>query len=300
MKLAITGSGGLLGSALLKKANGQEVYSLYNQHVPASGIPVRTDIQDLGQLTNALQGIKPDAIVHAAAMTDVDRCEREQDLANAVNYEATKTIATCARDLGAFMIYVSTDYVFDGKRGMYREDDAPNPINFYGHSKLKGEQAVKERLSDYLIVRTSVIYGSTPSSGKVNFALWVLGALKDGKPISVTVDQFVSPTLNANLAEMIMECLERRLTGAIHLAGANRLSRFDFATALCKEWSLNPSLINPVEMNKMSWYAPRPRDSSLDVAKALSILKSGPATVAESLHALKDELVTDINDKGAT
>ncbi len=241
-----------------------------------------------------MQEIKPDAIVHAAALTDVDRCERERDLANAVNYRATKTVAKCANDLGAFLIYVSTDYVFDGKKGMYREDDTPKPINFYGYTKFKGEQAVRELLSDYLIVRGSVIYGSTPSSGKVNFALWILNALKGGKLVGVTVDQFVSPTLNTNLADMIMECLERRLTGTIHLAGATRLSRFDFASELCREWSLNPSLINPVEMNKMNWYAPRPRDSSLDVTKAASILKNAPATITQSLNILKEELNANI------
>ncbi len=237
--------------------------------------------------------------MHAAALTDVDRCERERDLANAVNYEATKAIAKCANDLSAFLVYVSTDYVFDGKRGMYKEEDEPRPINFYGYTKFKGEQAVKELLSDYLIARASVIYGSTPSSGKANFALWVLNALKEGKPVSVALDQFVSPTLNTNLAEMIMECLERRLTGTIHLAGASRLSRLDFASELCREWSLNPSLINPVEMNKINWHAPRPRDSSLDVTKATSILKNVPATVTHSLHTLKEELDADIKDKGA-
>jgi dTDP-4-dehydrorhamnose reductase len=299
LKLAITGAGGLLGSALLTKAREHEVYSLYSQHSPSSGVPVHADLQDRDQLVRTLQGIKPDAIVHAAALTDVDRCEREQDLANAVNNEATKAIAKCANDLGAFLIYVSTDYVFDGRRGMYREDDEPRPINFYGLSKLRGEQAVKGLLSEYLVARTSVIYGSTPSSGKVNFALWVLNALREGRPVSVTVDQFVSPTLNTNLAEMIMECLKRRLTGTIHLAGATRLSRFDFASELGREWSLNLSLVSPVEMNKTSWYAPRPRDSSLNVAKAASILKNVPATIGQSLHALKKELDADIHGKEA-
>jgi dTDP-4-dehydrorhamnose reductase len=298
LKLVITGAGGLLGSALLTKAKGHEVFSFYNQHLPASGVPVRTDLQNRDQIARSLREVRPDAIVHAAALTDVDRCERDRNLADSINFEATRAIAKCASDLGAFLIYVSTDYVFDGKRGMYGEDDEPRPINFYGTTKLRGERAVKELLSEYLVARTSVIYGSTPSSGKVNFALWVLNALKEDKPVSVTVDQFVSPTLNTNLAGMIMECLERRLTGTIHLAGATRLSRFDFAAELCREWSLSPSLINPVEMSKMNWYAPRPRDSSLDVTKAASILKSVPTTISQSMRTLKEELDIGIRDKG--
>jgi len=300
LKLVITGAGGLLGSALVTKAREHEVFSFYNQHLPASGVPVRADLQDWDQLARILKNINPDAIVHAAALTDVDRCEREQNLASAVNYESTKVIAKCASELGAFLIFVSTDYVFDGEKGRYRENARPRPINFYGLTKLNGEHVVKELLSDYLIARTSVIFGSAPSSGKVNFALWVLNALKEGKPAKVTVDQFVSPTFNANLAEMIMECLERRLTGTMHLSGATRLSRFEFASELCTEWSLNPSVIEPVEMSQMNWSAPRPRDSSLDVTKAASILRTKPATISQSLRAMKSQLDSGAMERGVT
>lgn len=298
LRLVITGAGGLLGSALLTKTKEEEVYSFYNQHMPTLGIPVRASLEDASQLARTLQKIKPEAIVHAAALTDVDRCEKERDLANAVNYEATKVIARYAKDQRAFLIYVSTDYVFDGMKGMYHEQDKPAPVNFYGHTKLRGEQAIEELLSEYLIARTSVIYGSTPSSGKVNFALWVLNALKERKPISVTCDQFVSPTLNTNLANMIMECLERRLTGTLHLAGATRISRLDFASELSRVWSLDSSLISPVEMSKMNWYARRPRDSSLDVTKAQGVLKNTPDTIGQSLHSLRNELDAEIKDGG--
>jgi dTDP-4-dehydrorhamnose reductase len=292
LKLVITGAGGLLGSALLAMVKGHEVYSLYNEHAPSTGIPVRLDLRDKNQVTEILRKIKPDAIVHTTALTDVDRCERDHTLAKAINYDATTTIAKSAKDLGAFLVYISTDYVFDGEKGMYNEEDIPRPINFYGHTKLMGEQSIKELLSDYLIARTSVIYGSTPSSGKVNFALWLLDSLSSGKTVNVAMNQFVSPTLNTNLAEMIMECLERRVKGILHLSGASRVSRLEFALEICKTWSLNPSLINPVDMSKMNWYAPRPRDSSLDVTKASSILMRKPASIKDSLYRLKEELNT--------
>lgn len=290
MRLAITGAGGLLGSALLAVAKGHEVYSLYGQHPPSSGTPIRLDLTDKDQVAEALKKIEPDAVIHAAALTDVDRCERDRDLAKAINYDATRIIAESARELGAYLIYISTDYVFDGGKGMYSEEDVPSPINFYGQTKLMGEQAVRELLSDYLIVRTSVIYGSNPSSGKVNFALWLLNSLRAGKTVKVAVNQFVSPTLNTNLAEMITECLERRVKGVLHLSGASRVSRLEFALELCRTWSLNPSLISAVDMSEMNWYAPRPRDSSLDVAKASSILTKRPAPVKDSLYRLKQEL----------
>lgn len=287
MKLAVTGAGGLLGSALVEMARGHEVYSLYNQHIPSSGAPVHVDLLDRENLTRELRRIRPDAIAHTAAMTDVDRCEREKELANALNHEATKAIAVCADEIGAFMVYVSTDYVFDGGKGMYREEDEPKPVNFYGVTKLWGEQSVRESSPNHLIVRPSVIYGSARSSGKVNFALWVLESLKEGRQISVATDQFVSPTLNTSLAEMILECLEKRLTGTLHLAGATRLSRFDFASELCRAWSLDKSLIRPVLMKEMKWQAQRPRDSSLDVSKATGVLKNSPLTVSQSLDVLK-------------
>lgn len=290
MRLAITGAGGLLGSALLAKVKGHEVYSLNNEHAPSSGIPIRLDLRNNNQVVETLKRIKPDAIVHTAALTDVDRCERDHELAKAINYDATRTIAKSARELGAFLIYISTDYVFDGKRGRYNEEDVPGPINFYGQTKLMGEQAVRELLTDYLIARTSVIYGSTPSSGKVNFALWLLDSLSSGKTVNVAANQFVSPTLNTNLAEMVIECLERRVKGILHLSGASRVSRLEFALELCRIWSFNPSLINPVDTSKMNWYAPRPKDSSLDVTKASSVLMKKPASIKDSLNRLKEEL----------
>ena len=291
MRLAVTGAGGLLGSALLKEAKGRyETYALYCQHLPSSGTPLRVDLRDPESITKTLFATRPDAIIHAAAMTDVDGCEREQTLADAVNHKATEAIAECARELGAFLVYVSTDYVFDGARGMYSEDDDSRPINFYGRTKLEGEEAVRRLLPDHLIVRPSVIYGATPSSGKVNFALWVLDSLRQRKQVNVVSDQFVSPTLNSDLSEMVMECLEKRVVGTLHLSGATRLSRFDFASELCAAWSLDPSLITPVELSAMTWHAPRPKDSSLDVTKAGTLLSKKPPPVAESVKRLKREL----------
>jgi dTDP-4-dehydrorhamnose reductase len=291
-KIAITGAGGLLGTALLKSAQEHEVYSLYNQHEPRSGFPVRVDLKNLAQLSDELRQIEPDVIIHAGALTDLDLCEKDHKLAKRVNCDATTQIARSARELGAFLVYVSTDYVFDGAKGMYRETDEPQPVNFYGRTKLMGEQVVRELLSEYLVVRASVIYGSSPSSGKVNFALWVLGSAKSGRPAVVALDQFVSPTLNINLAEMMMECVEKRLGGTLHLSGATRIGRFDFAMELCKKWSLNPDSIRPAVMEEIKWHAPRPRDSSLNVARANELLANKPATIGASLDRLKKEMIT--------
>lgn len=269
-----------------------DVYSLYNQHAPSFGSPVQIDLQHSDQLARVLKEIKPGVIVHAAALTDVDLCEKERELAIAINCDATRAIANIARKLNAFVIYISTDYVFDGERGMYGETARPNPVNFYGETKLRGEEAIREQLADYLIARTSVIYGSTPSSGKVNFAMWLLDKLEKRQTVPVLTDQYVSPTLNTNLAEMILDAVKNRTAGTLHLAGASRVSRYEFAASLCDEWGLDSSLLVKASIREMKWTARRPRDSSLDVSKAKAILMRKPLTVGESLKALRREIET--------
>jgi len=285
----------LLGSAFTKAATKEhDVYSLYNQHVPLHGVPIQLNMLQHGQLAKVLREIRPEAIIHCAALTDVDQCERQRELAMAVNCSATSAIARVARELGAFVVYLSTDYVFDGEKGMYNEADRPNPVNYYGLTKLRGEEAIREQLADHLIARTSVIYGSTPASGKANFALWLLDKLRSGQPVPILADQYVSPTLNSNLAEMILEGTERRKAGTFHFAGADRVSRYEFAQSVCREWRLDSSLLVRASFREMKWLAARPKDSSLDVSKARASLAKRPMTVPESLKALRHEM-----EKGA-
>ena len=170
--------------------------------------------------SSALEKIKPEAVVHAAALTDVDKCELEKELAWKTNVEATTNLAQLCKENDVFLIYVSTDYVFDGEKGMYEETDKPAPINHYGLTKLKGEEAV-QTLDNYCIARGSVIYGSTPTTGKTNFALWLLDKLQKKEEVKIATDQWNSPTLNVNMAEMIIEALERRVKGILHTGRSN-------------------------------------------------------------------------------
>ncbi|MEM2734819.1 MAG: dTDP-4-dehydrorhamnose reductase [Candidatus Bathyarchaeia archaeon] len=290
MRILITGSGGLLGSKIAELASGasHEVYAAYNQNRPKSGTPIRLDLRDLAAIERVVRGIGPDAIVHAAAMTDVDKCEQERDLALRINYEATSALASAAREMGAFLVYVSTDYVFNGERGFYSEADEPDPVNFYGYTKLMGERAVEELAGAHCIVRASVIYGAAPASGKSNFALWLIDKLERGERASVLVDQYVSPTLNSSLARMILEAVERGLEGLYHMAGAERVSRYEFAAKLCAAFGFDPSLLKPARMADMAWAARRPRDSSLDVSKADGIFRAKPLKLNEALIELRE------------
>lgn len=290
MKLLITGASGLLGTKLcqISLRKNHEVYSAYSQHMPLYGTPVELNILDMRATQATLDKIKPEAIVHAAALTDVDKCELEKDLAWKTNVEATKNLAQLCKEHGAFLIYVSTDYVFDGEKGMYKETDKPAPINNYGLTKLKGEEAV-HALDNYCIARGSVIYGSTAATGKTNFALWLLEKLRKNEEVKIITDQWNSPTLNANMAEMIIEILEKRVNGTFHLAGATRLTRYEFARRVAEIFKLDPKYIKPVQSKNINWVAKRPKDSSLNVNKAQQKLANKPLEISEALEMMKRE-----------
>ncbi|MGA2767324.1 MAG: dTDP-4-dehydrorhamnose reductase [Candidatus Bathyarchaeia archaeon] len=290
MKLLITGASGLLGTKLCETAlrNKHEVYSAYSQHKPAYGNLVELNILNLKGQQRALEKIKPEAVIHSAALTDVDKCELEKELAWRTNFQATAHLAQLCKEHDVFLTYVSTDYVFDGEKGMYEETDKPAPVNHYGLTKLKGEEAV-QALDNYCIARGSVIYGSTPATEKTNFALWLLDKLQKREDVKIATDQWNSPTLNVNMAEMIIEALERRVKGILHTAGATRLSRHEFAEHIAKTFNLDTKYITPAQAKNIKWLAKRPKDSSLNVEKAEQTLTNKPLRIREALEKMKKE-----------
>jgi len=290
LKLLVTGASGLLGTRVCQIAlkRNHEVYSAYSQHKPPYGTPIELNILDPKRQRQMLLKIKPEAVVHAAALTDVDKCELEKELAWKTNVEATNNLARLCKERDIFLVYVSTDYVFDGEKGMYKETDKPAPINHYGLTKLRGEEAV-QALDNYCIARGSVIYGSTPATGKTNFALWLLDKLEKKEEVKIISDQWNSPTLNVNMAEMILEILEKRAKGIFHFAGATRLSRYEFAEHIAETFNLDKKYMKPVTSEHVKWIAKRPKDSSLDVDKAKRNLVSKPLEIREALETMKKE-----------
>lgn len=286
MRIFVTGGCGLLGSKLSQIAleQGHEVFSGHNHNLPEKGTPATLDLTVDNSIIKAVGLAQPEVIFHTAALTDVDRCETERDLACKINVRGTKLLAEAAKNAGAFLVYISTDYVFDGQKGMYREDDPANPISHYGYTKLLGEKYAD------CVARTCVIYGSRPASGKVNFALWTLDRLQRGEGIRIVTDQYISPTLNTNLARMLLEAGERRLEGVYHLAGAERISRYDYACRLADVFGLDKSLISPSKMADIGWKAKRPMDSSMDVSKAARMLREKPWDIERSFEVFKEEI----------
>jgi len=292
MKLLIIGASGLLGSKLSKIAQNEnfDIYSVYNKTKPPFGAPIQLNIINKKALDLLFQKVKPEVVIHTAALTNVDKCEKEKKIALKINAEATKNIAVECKKQKSFLIYVSTDYVFNGNKGLYTENDVPDPINYYGYTKLKGEEHIQNNLSNYCIARTSVIYGAAQATGKINFALWLLNKLKKNEKVTIVKDQWNSPTLNKNLAEMILEIIKKGYRGIYHLSGATRIDRYSFCKILAQNFNLDTTLIEPIYSKDFVWKAKRPKDSSLNTQKAVQTLSKTPFNIEQSINALKKDI----------
>ena len=290
MKFCVTGSSGLIGSQVVKDLTEQNhtVYSCYHNTKPEYGIPLQLNLENTEKIQKTIQEIKPDRIIHLAAVTNVDLCETEKELAHLINTKATQTLAREAAKQNAFFVYVSTDYVFDGKQGMKKEGDLPNPLGFYGKSKLDGEIELNHLASPYVIVRTSTPFGLHKT--KKSFPLWVKENLELKKKIPVLVDQFTSPTYVPNLSKMLIEVATRQFIGIIHLTGATRISRYALAELVADKLSLDKKLLIPTKTNDMNWKSQRPKDSSLNVSLANEILNEKPQKIEQSLDLFINEL----------
>ena len=293
LRFLVTGGSGLLGSKVAEKAvlEGHKVFSGFNQNEAKAGSSVKLDLTDRANVVEVFCSVKPEVVVHCGAITNVDLCEVNRELAWKVNVEGTKHVAELSLEHEAFLVYVSTDYVFSGEKGMYIETDETGPINFYGKTKLEGEKIVQELVPEWCVARPSVIYGAVPAAGKINFVLWVIEKLRKGEQIKIITDQCISPTLNTSLAEMILEVVQRRLIGVYHLAGATAVNRYDFACLIAEVFGLDKGLIEPASSGDMRWTAERPKDTSLVVDKASKVLRCKPLKIEDALGLLKKELM---------
>lgn len=287
MKFFVTGGSGLLGGNFVSLAGsriGHEVIATGLKH--DAGITL--DITDRAKTLKAISENAPDVVVHAAAMTNVDMCEKEKGMARKVNVDGTRNVADACAKSGAKMIFISTDYVFDGKQGRpYSEDDETNPINFYGRTKLEGERIVLA-LNGSTVVRTTVIYGF--GGHKLNFVTWVIDSLKKGNKTTVVTDQFNSPTFARSCAEGILAISEKNASGIYNLVGKSCTNRYDFAVKIAQKFGLSSELLVPVDSATLNQPAKRPRNSCLSTGKAERELdKIKLLTVDEGIETMRLE-----------
>ncbi len=293
MRITVTGANGLIGSRLcrLLAVQGHAVTAVARGERRTAGefeyLPC--DLGDRDSTSLALGRARPEVVVHTASMTEVDACERRPADAWTANAAAAANVAIEARTLGAHLLHVSTDYVFDGLEGPYDEEARPNPAGVYARTKWMGEEAVRLLAPSWTIARTAVVYGYPPSQ-RPNFGSWLLGTLREGKPAPLFVDQFVSPSLALNVAEQLAELATRRLPGIWNVAGAEVVNRLQFGEALCDVFELDRTLLQPIRLADAGMASPRPPRGGLRVDKALANLAARPLGLWASLEQFRAEV----------
>ena len=256
-KVLILGINGQLGTALSDYVS--RYYSVINRE---SEDFIDIDITDRSLLKEIISTTSPDYLINCAAVTNVDLCERDKELAYEVNVNGVKNIIFATSN-NVKIIHISTDYVFDGNKELYSETDPPNPLSYYGKTKLESENILRGSNRNHLIIRTSVIFGASHS----NFYKWVLESLTNGEEISVVTDQTSNPTWTWSLSEAIYKSIISDLKGVYHYAGEEILSRYDFAKKIAIINNLDPNRIKPILTSDLNQLAARPLVSSLDTEK---------------------------------
>ncbi|MBD3374405.1 dTDP-4-dehydrorhamnose reductase [candidate division KSB1 bacterium] len=271
MRVWVTGCNGLLGQKLLETIPGGfhcVGIDLQERAILADRCEyVRLDLSDRNEVKDLALGDKPDWIIHTAAFTRVDAAETERDACWQANVIGTENVAYAARKAHSRVLHVSTDYIFDGADGPYKEDDKPNPIGFYGRSKLASENALIISEVEHVVVRLMVLYGLTMDQ-KPNFVIWLLDQLGENKPVNIVNDQYGNTTLADELAEAMWTCVERQARGVYHIAGPDIINRYQFAQMIADRFDLDKNLISPLSTKELAQPAPRPLKSGLVVDKA--------------------------------
>ncbi len=289
-RVIIAGARGLLGQKIVEVFKRESEYEIM-PCVLEDGVEgyFSLDITNHHKVMDAVSSFKPSVIVNAAAYTDVDNAEVEKELAYKVNATAVGYLAEAANVFNAKLVHISTDYVFDGQKGNYSEESKPEPINYYGKSKLAGENLVRAKVQDYAILRTQVLYGFA-SDVKKNFALWVIDKLSKGENIRVVDDQIGNPTLADELAFAILKVCQRKSVGLYHVSGFETISRYEFANRIAEEFGLDYSLIKAIKSDELSQRARRPKDSSFICLKAQAELGINMPSLKDSLSLMKQQM----------
>jgi dTDP-4-dehydrorhamnose reductase len=294
-KILVTGANGLLG---------QKVTEIFKHESPH--ILLLTDLQDKAEesggfeyfpmdltkkddVKEAVKNYKPDIIINCAAYTNVDGCETERELSWKVNVDAVKNLIIAARSTGTKIIQISTDYIFDGKTGNYSEQSKPNPLSYYGKSKLAAENALVTSGISYTIVRTMIIYG-TGKNLRANFAVWLINMLSTKQPVTIVDDQFGMPTMVDDLAWGLVKIVDMEKSGIYNICGSEYLNRYEFAVKLATIYGYDENLIKPIKTSDLNQAAERPMISSFILLKAETDLGIKTLNVTDGLTLLKVQL----------
>src|SRR5262245_16556602 len=285
MRVLVIGASGQVGYALLGalRTRGHEAFGTHAHH-PVDGL-ASLDVTDRASVERAVSEARPDWVLCPAGLTHVDYCEEHPAEAFAINRDGALHAARAAGRAGAGFVFYSTEYVFDGERGPYAEEDAAHPLSVYGRSKWEGERAVLAETSRAVVVRTTVVYGLDRQ--EKNFVYQLIRGCRNGQGMRIPADQISSPTYNVDLARATVELCERDLRGVYHLAGDGVLGRYAFARLACEVFGLDPSRLTPVATATLGQKALRPLKGGLSIAKAREVLATPLRTPEAGLRAMR-------------
>jgi dTDP-4-dehydrorhamnose reductase len=294
-RILITGSNGLLGQKLvaLFTKNEFEVYAFSkgkNRNFNKNYEYYNVNITSFEKVTKLIKKIKPDFIINAAAMTNVDNCELRKRECIEINVNAVKNLANCCKEQNIHLIHISTDFIFDGKKGNYREDDKANPINYYGLSKLNSEKIIKQSKINYTILRTILVYGLVKDASRSNIVLWVKGALEKNEKINLINDQFRMPTYSNDLAQACLLAVQKRAEGIFHISSNELLSVYEIALQIAAIFKLDKSLIKSISTAQLNQRADRPAKTGFVIDKAVKELGFKSVSFKEQLKVFKKEM----------
>jgi dTDP-4-dehydrorhamnose reductase len=287
--IVVTGASGLLGASVLCHARdtGRCAAGLCHRqvvHIPDTKM-MSVDLTDSRAMRQMISSLQPRSIIHCAAAANVDWCEDHPRETRQINVEAPAKLAQLARELNARLLHVSTDAVFDGARGSYCETDTPAPVNVYATSKLEGERAVLERYPAAIVARVT-LYGWS-AQNKPSLAEWMLGELTAGRQLPGFTDVMFSPLLANDLAQILVEMLDRGLSGLYHVVGSDVISKYDFARRLAAAFGFDPDRVAQARLADSKLRAARPLDTSLNTSKITAALGRSMPDVESGLRRFR-------------
>ncbi len=297
MKILITGSNGLLGQKLLHKLRKNPSVELFatskgeNRVSEQNGYAYfELDITDQKQVAELIANKKPDVVVNTAAMTNVDLCEDKKHACDVLNIDAVRYLADACEKIDAHLIHISTDFIFDGEDGPYTEEDKPNPLSYYGLSKLKSEQILQDHLVKWTILRTIIVFGVGENLSKENIVLWAKGALTKGDPLNIIDDQFRAPTLAEDLADACILAANKKAYGIFNASGKDIMSIFEMVECIANYFGNDTSNLNRISTSTLNQKAGRPPKTGFILDKAIKELGYSPHSFEECLSIIKGQL----------
>lgn len=295
--ILVTGSNGLLGQKITEqiiKVGGVKLVATAKGN---NRFPIKVgydyaemDISNVEQVKAVVEKYKPHAIIHTAAVTNVDIAEANKELAFELNVKAVMTLIDVCEKNDIQLIHLSTDFIFDGENGPYAEEAAPNPLSYYGETKLLAEEAIKRSSCKWAILRTILVYGIVSDMSRSNIVLWAKNALEKGSPLNVVNDQWRMPTLAEDLADACLLAVKHNAQGVYHVSGKDMMSISELVARVADFWNLDKNLINEVSGASLNQNAKRPAKTGFILDKSMTELNYHPHSFEEGLQILNQQI----------